>query len=256
MSEEFKRCVRGCTKPCGCQECFENAIHDPTPRPATDGLLCARCSKSLWRWLDEIPDLYATLDTRPGSVDRHEGGKRAKLSGSPALARLDVIALMDHRTMPHTGKPNPVNVRYGDLEPETDDGILDVASVLIQWADILADDMSLTTRADDMVKAVEVLTSWWQSLVAMPWIDEMWPAIRDVRRMLGRAHGEQKPRPVGHCNRPIEVPTGDTRKPEIRLCGNTLYAPESGGTVRCRQCGAHYDGMAILRLRIGQESRA
>lgn len=252
---EFKRCVRGCVKACGCAECFANAIHDPIPRQADIGLLCRRCGDQLWRWLDEIPDLYATLDSRPGSVERSEGGKRGKISGSPALSRLDVIALTDYRTMPHTGHTNPKNLKYGDDQIETDDGIIDVAFEMVQWSDILADEVGISGRADTLTEAVKMLTTWWTTLLDQPWIDETWLAVRDVRRMLGRAHGEQKPRPVGHCNRPIEIPTSDVRKPEIRLCGNTLYAPESGGTVRCRQCGARYDGMAILRLKIGQEAR-
>lgn len=199
--------------------------HDPIPSPATYGLLCTRCGTRLWAWLTEIPDLYATLDTRKPDTVEQDGSRHLKVSGSPALVRLDVVALMDPRTV------------------HSEDGLVHVPGVICQWAQCLSDDLDLAGPGSTLTEAVELLTTWWESLIKAPWVDEFWAEAKDVRSLLGRAHGEKRPKSIGRC---LTV----TDKSE---CGERLYLAEGRDTIKCRKCGRTYDGTELLRVQIQAE---
>lgn len=238
-------CIRSCTTPCGCPQCFEQAIHPPTARDASHGNMCRRCAHNLRRMITEVCDLYATLDVRPGSVDRQDSAPtRGKISGSPALARLDVIALSDPRTTPHTGRPD----EHGYTQ--ADDGILDVAGVVIEEGRQLAEHLELATLPATISEATALLLRWEDSLWAADWITDTYDTFRDLRRMLGRAHGEQKPRPVGKCISMIDTDGS------VRECGTNLYAPTGSDRIRCRSCGRVYRGLDLVRLQLAQVSTA
>lgn len=237
-------CIRGCVTPCQCSQCWDQPIHEPDPRPAENGLLCRRDRDRLEHMLREIPDLYATLDSRLESITTdNDRVKRGKLSGSPALARLDVIAMQDPRTMPATGTPD----QWGYTQ--ADDDIWDVAGVMIQWSDCLADEHDIEHRATDINQAVHMLLGWFDQVCHSTWIDEFFREVKIIRRQLGRAHGERKPRPVGKCINVLD------RGDHTIECGANLYLPVAGATIRCRDCGRRYDGADLIRLEILKRER-
>lgn len=243
MSEDVKPpCVRGCTKP----------ILDPNtrekigdePRPATQGHLCGKCAEKLRKWLKDIPDLYAVLDPRISRANNSNTApaNRRKISGSPALIRLDVAILQDPRT--HWGSQWRGK---STMEPEDRyDPPSDIPSQFITWAYALADDLNLTQQPTTLTEAIELLTGpWWSNLCYRPWIDELFTDTQTTRRLLRRVTGTNGPRPLGKCQ-----------------CGNTLYEPipVPGATnidperaiLECGKCGHRMNSMAIVRLAAAQ----
>jgi hypothetical protein len=239
MSDETAQpCVRGCVAPCGCtacQEC-EQPIHPPQHRPREEGLLCDRCAVQLRRWLVEIPELYATLDPyeRPAGEEYERHG-RHKISGSPSLVRLDVVALMDQRTVP-LAKITP------GVDPEPPDGLMDVAGVYCSWAGMFVEEQGLSSKVSTLTEASGVLTAWLPTLCDQPWIDECWAEMRDIVRQLHRAHGDPRPKPIGRCINVYQ------RGGKTIACDAMLYAPDSGAKIRCGSCGRRYDGYGLIAL--------
>lgn len=235
MTEELTYCVRGCVSPCECQACQECAqpIHAPTRREADEGLLCKRCARTLRKWLTEIPDLYATLDPyhAPPTDEDPDAyhGKHGKLSGSPSPVRLDVVALMDPRT--NAGVP-------GDPW----DGSTYIPGEVCTWAQVLVEDHDLSSPYGTLTEAAALLLAWFGTVIASPWVDEMWTAMRDIHRLLQRAHGVPRPKPIGECINVYE------RGGVTIACGHTLYAPAAGAKIRCSGCGRRYDGYGLVAL--------
>lgn len=239
MTDEITYCIRGCVAPCECGACRECAqpIHPPGRRQAETGLLCERCAKTLTRWLGEIPDLYATLNPyeAPATEEHERTGKRAKLSGSPSLVRLDVVALQDART----GVCDRVS-RDGSVEH--DDGLMDVAGIVCSWAAMFAEEHGITSHVGTITEACGLLRTWMWSLASCLWVDECYDEIRDIVRALNRAHGIPRPMPIGRCINIYE------RGGHQIACGRMLYAPTSGAKIACTGCGRRYDGYGIIAL--------
>lgn len=235
MSEN---CVRGCTKPVYEPETREKLGDEPIP--ATVGHLCARDAEKLREWLRELPDLVAMLDTRLGQGDPYKPERHGKVSGSPALVRLDVAAMLDSRSTATRkleegeARPAPDDVKFGG----------DVPGVLVQWADCLCDDLSLMADEDQidqrpatLIDAVDFLAgTWWSNVVYRPWIDELYTEIHEIRGMLRAFNNIRDPVSIGSCE-----------------CGQKLYLPEDGTSwIRCKRCGHRMDGLAVVRLRTAQ----
>jgi hypothetical protein len=233
MSEPEHPCVRGCTKPGPLMD--DGQRGEDVPRMATDGLLCSKDARNLKTWLEEIPDLYAQLDTRMegGYSTRYDGktGKTGKASHSPALVRLDVVALQDPRTL-----------RDEDLPGEP----LYIPRVVGSWAYLLAEEHDLASPTDTLVEAVNLLLTWWSTLVAKAWVDEFFTDVHDCSKLLNRANNVERPRSVGTC---ISI-VGDAGN--LRECGRQLYALE-GAAVRCASCHRRYDGMDLVRVATTRE---
>lgn len=244
MTDVAKPCIRGCTAPCRCQQCKEagQPQHPPVPRSSAEGLLCRRCASNLSDWLTDIPDMYATLDTRMRRTERTEGGKRGKISGSPALIRLDVMAMLDPRTMPGDGMPGP------DGRREYDDGLRDIAGTVCVWAARFTEEQHHKTDVTTLAAACSHLIAWFGTVTEQPWIDEAYDEIRQCKHLLDAAHGTPKPRMVGHC---ITV-TGETSQ-DMKICGKPLFAAEGTAMIRCSECGRTYNGIEIVRLRVVEQ---
>lgn len=242
MTEEITYCIRGCVRPCDCTECAAKdvPVHPPIQREARDGLLCSRCADRIREWLREIPELYATLDVAAKRQAEDTGvgkGKDQKLSGSPALARLDIVTLQDPRTSA-TSKPDRTT---GVMEPW--DGSMYIPGEIGTWAILLAEEQHIRGRFDTLVESAGLLLRWMDRLCASLWVDECYDALRDVMRLLRAAHGEQRVRPVGKCINVYE------RDGEMVACEAVLYAPAEGVKIRCRSCGTRYDGQRMLLVK-------
>ncbi len=246
MSDDRETCIRACVRPCGCEECgvTETPMHAPIGREATNGRLCRRCADNLREWLTDIPDLYATLDVSEHLTADETGvgkGKPRKASESPALARLDIVALQDPRTSA-TSLPARDT---GKIEPW--DGSLYIPGEMMTWADLLASEHHIRSRYDNLTDACGLLLRYYDRLTAADWVDECHDAVRDVVRLLRTAHGEPRPRPVGRCINIYE------RDGEMVACHATLYAPAEGVKIRCRSCGTRYDGQRMLLVKMQAE---
>jgi hypothetical protein len=237
-------CVRGCTRP----------IKDPQsgerigvqPRDATEGLLCPKCAQQLRDWATEIIELFAMLNPRPGSTGApFAPGKRQKISGSPALARLDVVVLQDWRTgtktRPTEDQPN------GAHEPG--DETAQPASIPEQYIELATDiakQLQLKTRPDTLTAAISFITGpWFTNICYLNWIDDLYQTVKDTRRLLRRTNNLRDPKPLGKCG-----------------CGQTLYEPDpirdtpttnpDRIILECRNCGHKLNAIAITRLAAAQ----
>lgn len=239
MTEPIVECVRECTRPCRCDDCtiadHDAPVHPPIPVEAETGLLCRRCADRLWAALHEIGDLYAGLDWNlVGDYGVSEGGGGGKVTGSPALVRLDVLALTDPRT------------QYDPAEPR---GPLYVPNVVGKWAEVARRALGHTSTAGDLNSALWVLVAWWQQITHHVWIGQCHDEMVHVLGLLKNAHGLQPPRRarIGHC-------VGQVHRSSVvltKVCGAPLYV--DGGPVTCRSCGRQYVGLDLVRLYTKQQ---
>lgn len=236
MGEDLTYCVRGCVQPCDCTECLlaDKPIHAPKRREVDLGLLCKRCVTSLARMLREIPDLYATLDVRPATSAPGESVSHSDVSGSPALARLEIVALMDPRTA------------ATDSSGEDWDGSAYIPDEVGTWALLLAEERHVRTKIATMYEATRFLTDWMAELCASLWVDECFDALRDVERLLKRAHGDRRKSSI--ARRCINVYERDGQTVE---CGATLYVESATEAIRCKACGRRYEGYGLVALKTG-----
>jgi len=198
----------------------EQQMTDQTPcirdaRPATTGLLCERCAGNLHRWLQAIPDLHTivmSIDICQREAVIPDESTHTKISGSPALVRLDVMALQD-----------PLS-RMGD-------GIIPVAPALRSWVDVYCEDHSQTTPAEWVDEMADFFMARWASILRRPWVDEFYNEIRDIHRMLSGISGA--PKAIGRC----QVPT----------CQEPLYIGATA-IISCSKCGHRYVGTELLAL--------
>lgn len=242
MSEHVKPpCVRGCTRPVRDMESGEKIGEEP--KLATEGLLCPRCAKDLRTWLRQIEDLYAVLDSRPGGgASPFSPAKRQKVSGSPALIRLDVAILQDPRSSSGA-------LYRGEVVHEPEDIFdhpSDIPGQFIAWATSLATDLNLKTRPTNLTDAIDLLAGeWFTNLCYQNWVVDLYDDTKTTRTMLRRITGTTGARPAGKCP-----------------CGNTLYEPEpkpgvtkldpEKAVIECRKCGHRMNALALVRLAAAQ----
>lgn len=228
MSEEFKRCVRGCTRRCNADHCLTVGQHDhePLPREATVGLLCEVCSDRLRGALTDIGSMYPDLDLYASQRGfAQDGGSHGKLSGSPALIRIDVAAMLD---------------------PESciGDGTRSIIGTLESWAQCIHDDLGITLPEPYLEPLLSLLTTWHSKICEQPWIDDYWLEMLELQAMLRRA--TDAPRPIGHCfgrivNKPCGRPLYEPVPPEI-----DIVCPEPS-------CARRYTGTELIMLRLQAE---
>ena len=187
------------------------------------------------RWLtDTLHDIITTTALlphflEPGTAvdDGHQvKGKRVD---PPAPVRLDVIALLDRRTLAR---------HPGDLIP--------VLAILEAWATLIRDERQLQPCRSQATVTSEAgtLLSHLDWIICQPWVDDLAREIRDVKSALHSAIGDHAPRPVGTC--PVIHPdTGE--------CGGKLYQDRYGGmSVTCRRCGETWGETELRRLGLMQ----
>ena len=204
------------------------------PKTAANGLLvCPHHRRWLAESLDDIVITYALLPDfyEPGTAvdDGHQvKGKRVD---PPAPVRLDVIALLDRRTLAQ---------HPGDLVP--------VLAVLEAWAALVRDERNLQPcrTASTVTREVATLIAHLDWITTQPWIPDMAAELRDVKSALHSAIGDHAPRPVGTC--PVIHPdTGE--------CNGKLYQDRYGGmSVTCRKCGETWGETELRRLGLMQSA--
>lgn len=219
--------------------------HEPQPSPAEDGLMCRRCNTKLRRWLDTILDDTATLDTRiPADYSWDKESTHHKITGSPALVRLDVAALTDPRS---AFSVRAEAAGYSENRNHADDSPpISIPTEIIMWAQMFADEHNIQTPTNTMAAAVNLLTTWWDTLLWCPWIDEFHTRMAEIRRQLDTAHGVERRKSVGKC---LTVTTSEDGRTATE-CGHRLYQDQSSvgvAVARCSGCGRVYRGLDLVR---------
>jgi len=240
VTDDLTYCVRGCVSPCGCSACEEcdQPIHAPKHREADTGLLCKEDVGRLRGWLEDIPDLYATLPLLPEVTEESQHrGKAPKPAGSASPIRLDVVALQDPRTAASERSINPAT---GERDPW--DGSVYIPQEVGTWALLLAEEHRISSSVRTLTEATGLLLRWFEELCASPWVDECYDALRDVNRLLQRAHRVERPSPLGRCLNVYE------RGGKMIACQAMLYG-NGTAKVRCKSCGARYDGTGLLLVK-------
>lgn len=242
-----QQCVRGCARPCRCEECkaAPETQHPPIPTPAKEGLLCARCAGRLEGWLTDILDDTLRLDVRKVQAGDVEKGKHQKISGSPALVRLDVAALTDRRYVTALSEEGETYE-----ENQSDNPILSIPFTVCSWAQLLTEEHDIRSPVAYMAQAVSVLRSWWTTLVEELWIDDFYNDMEKIRRLLNNAHGVERARPIGHCLSVYEVDG------QMQSCERPIYAHLGDTVLKCGRCGRIYEGADRARLIVSEELTA
>lgn len=209
-------CVRGCTT-----AATDSPSDAPRiPKPATEGHLCSNCASRLWENLVDITTIYPHLTTDMTTKPQTDGSSHQKISGSPALIRLDVAAMTDPKSKPG-------------------DGVFSIPGQLGLWAKILAKDSDVLPN-DSLYQATLVLRESWGELLAADWVGEFWTEVRQTRGMIMRA--ADWPPAIGRCTKPTQDGP----------CGRTLYPDVEGADVKCERCETCYTGMSLIRLDLAQ----
>lgn len=194
--------------------------------PAVDGWLCKACSSKLRRWLESIEDDTLTLNLRiPDNYGWDHGHTHAKVSGSPALIRLDVLALVDPRTQGKTSTEET-----GQYE-ENQSEIINIWTTIEVHAQTLKDTYDLKSEP-----TLSMLITQWERLVEQDWIDEFYDDIATIRRLLNQAINKRPPLPRGRCF----------------TCNTQLWQEDGNGedSVTCPKCERVYDHLGLVKLEL------
>jgi len=188
--------------------------------------VCRHHHSWLRETIDDIVTTYALLPHfyEPGTAvdDGHQvKGKRVD---PPAPIRLDVVALLDRRT---------VSQHPGDIVP--------VLAILESWAALVREERHLRRQHPTTVTSeANLILGHLDWIICQTWVDELAKEIRDVKSALHSAIGDHAPRPVGTC--PVV-------HPETGECGGKLYQDRYGGmSVSCQTCGETWDEHDLRRL--------
>lgn len=199
-----------------------------------------------------IPVLYGMLDAMPASsglVERRAPGFESSPPGS-----LHVMAMRDGRSLP----------------AEHDD-VRSVLGTLLRIVESVGAPVEDTYRAAwSGGSGVNGLCGWLHGhldiLVRLPWADELYRDLRDLRDQLRAVFGDRPPRPIGHCTNVISV-HGDAPGTYSQVrCGYPLYAPPPCANtwgmasrppwIKCGRCRFVYDGLAQVELALAERERA
>lgn len=239
MTEPDQPCIRGCVRECRCPECGDEPRHEPTPISAEyPSLMCARCTERLADWLSTILNDTLHLDVRkPTNYGWDKPGPGGKISGSPSLVRLEVAALTDNRSNPDVGH---MTQYYEENRDER--ATRSIPFRVCSWAQLFAEEQNLKSPYGTMQQAVDMLTSWWQIVVAQLWIDDLYNDVQDIRRLIRNANGAERPVFTGPC---LDVD-----------CGGDVYKYAAGSDGTCRECHRRYDVNELVRVEIQRQREA
>lgn len=199
------------------------------PKLATQGrLVCVGHHRWLIETIRDVVDTCALLPHfyEPGTAVDDGQQVKGKRIDPPAPIRLDVVAILDPRTV----------ARYpGDLVP--------VLGILESWARMVREERDLEAPKAKATVTSEacLLLNHLDWITEQPWVDELAKEMRDVKSALHSAIGDHAPRPVGTC--PVVHP--DEEAP----CNGRLYQDRYGGmSVSCRRCGEVWGETELRRL--------
>lgn len=204
------------------------------PKAAVHGtLVCPGHTRWLRESIDDVVTTFALLPHfyEPGTAVDDGQQVRGKRVDPPAPVRLDVVALLDRRTIAR---------HPGDIVP--------VLAILEAWARLVREERQLQPcrREATVTSEAGTLLGHIDWIICQPWVDELAREIRDVKSALHSAIGDHAPRPVGTC--PVVHPdTGE--------CGGKLYQDRYGGmSVTCRKCGETWGETELRRLGLMQSA--
>lgn len=204
------------------------------PKTAANGtLVCPGHTRWLTESIDDVVVTYALLPHfyEPGTAIDDGQQVRGKRVDPPAPVRLDVVALLDKRTIAR---------HPGDIVP--------VLAILEAWARLIREERQLQPcrRQATVTSEAGTLLAHMDWIICQPWVDDLAREIREVKSALHSAIGDHAPRPVGTC--PVVHPdTGE--------CGGKLYQDRYGGmSVTCRRCGEVWGETELRRLGLMQSA--
>lgn len=197
-----------------------------------------------------IPVMFSALDATPGPAPMGERPAPGYESTPPLL--LHVVAMRDDRSR--------------SPEDEGDDSLRPIAASLRGIVDSIRSEVDgLAPSSGTGVFALCMWLSRHLSVVSrLPWVDDLYRDLRELSDQLRAAHGDGRPRPLGHCTNTIVVPGERDGEHRNMPCGHALYRPRGVKptapdepvrdipAVECGRCHARYDGLAQLRLRIAE----
>jgi hypothetical protein len=140
-------------------------VRDQKP---SDTNLCTECATTLHDAYTGLSAAYAQLDHTILVTGQTEAVSTGKVSGSPALIRLDVMALQDPRTQ---WDGNPDSPRHLPRAQQA-------------WAHRLADWLGVPRTHEHAF-----ITTWWSELLKTPWIGEFHDEVSGLARQLNNANG-------------------------------------------------------------------
>jgi hypothetical protein len=201
--------------------------HREPKTPAKGLAICAGHRRWLIETLDDIIETTCLLPVflEPGSSIDDGRQVKSKRVDPPAPVRLDVVGLVDRRTV----------YRFdGDTYP--------VLAVLEAWARLVREERQLrkpTTPATILSEAT-LLIAHLDWVAAQPFIDDLASELRSTKSALHAAIGDHAPRSVGPC------PIVD---PEHGPCTGRLYQDRYGRlSVTCNRCGEVWGETELRRL--------
>ena len=204
------------------------------PKTAANGtLVCPGHTRWLTESIDDVVVTYALLPHfyEPGTAIDDGQQVRGKRVDPPAPVRLDVVALLDKRTIAR---------HPGDIVP--------VLAILEAWARLIREERQLQPcrRHATVTSEAGTLLAHIDWIICQPWVDDLAREIREVKSALHSAIGDHAPRPVGTC--PVVHPdTGE--------CNGKLYQDRYGGmSVTCRRCGETWGETELRRLGLMQSA--
>lgn len=197
-------------------------------RPADLGrYTCQQCAELMRRWINEIETYTATLNSAP-SRGGDGSGRRSPGHGSRPPARLDVIAALDPRSVPHAIGPDDVD---GDVR-----SILGTLTGITGWvADERRrlDEAPEASRTPTIAGEVRYLLGRVDWCTRQVWVDDLAEDLRQLHRQVVTLAGDST-RPLAPC-------------PD---CTGPLWPVGDSDTVavRCSDCGRSCDGLMLLDL--------
>ena len=204
------------------------------PKTAANGtLVCPGHTRWLRESIDDVVVTFALLPHfyEPGTAIDDGQQVRGKRVDPPAPVRLDVVALLDKRTIAR---------HPGDIVP--------VLAILEAWARLVREERQLQPcrKQSTVTSEAGTLLAHIDWIICQPWVDDLAREIREVKSALHSAIGDHAPRPVGTC--PVVHPdTGE--------CGGKLYQDRYGGmSVTCRRCGETWGETELRRLGLMQSA--
>jgi len=183
---------------------------------------CSQCVNTMLRHLREIEDYATTLDVTPGRGGNT--GRRSPGYGSRPPARLDVIAALDPRTVPHAIGPDDTD---GDVR-----SILGTLTALAQWVAEECDDPR-PLAAPTIATETRYLRNRILWATGQQWVDELAEDLRQLHRQVVTLAGDSA-RPLAPCP----------------SCAGPLWPAGNGQVlgVRCGQCGTEFTSLDLLRI--------
>ena len=196
------------------------------------GVTCWQCFDNVALSISEIARRYIRLDASPSRAG--DPGRRAPGFGSRPPLNIHIAALRDPRTLPdQLGEPHNAH------------------AMLASWANYVRHDRFQDyVRNESLASATNYLLVSLDYITRQKWVVELAAQVRVVLSQLRSATGEPNPKPVGWCIEPQF--SADATFED--WCNHPLFPPREGEVnIRCGGCGAVYDPLRQIKLRIQNE---